>query len=339
MFFLLRSYEKSSARLVVAMQKLCKPLLFIGILLFGCVAHADVASITGEEDEPVIETCSEPKGTLAIAEPQTHVVMVLMQYSLPAPTGLLRQFVQTSNCFQVVERGVAMQNIQQERALSESGMLQNNSNMGGGQLVTADFVMTPDVLFKDNNAGGAGIGAAVGSLFGGLGSVVGAMAGGVKFKEAQTTLVLADVRSSLQVASATGVYKKTDWALGGLVGAVGGGAYTSTDEGKLVAGALLDNYNTIVKSIRDDPNLLVQTSSSAQQNAAASLTAVNFVVGDVVTPKIDGLKVYATASKDAAVKGTLDRADGVVFLGDVTDGFLYIQGAQVEGWVQQIMVR
>jgi hypothetical protein len=49
--------------------------------------------------------------------------------------------------------------------------------------------------------------------------------------------------------------------------------------------------------------------------------------------------VYATASKDAAVKGTLDRADGVVFLGDVTDGFLYIQGAQVEGWVQQIMVR
>jgi len=137
-FFLLRSYEKSSARLVVAMQKLCKPLLFIGILLCGCVAHADVASITGEEDEPVIETCSEPKGTLAIAEPQTHVVMILMQYSLPAPTGLLRQFVQASNCFQVVERGVAMQNIQQERALSESGMLQNNSNMGGGQLVTAE---------------------------------------------------------------------------------------------------------------------------------------------------------------------------------------------------------
>jgi hypothetical protein len=321
------------------MQKLSKLLLFSVILLCAGLTQADVASITGEDTEPVVETCPEPKGTLAIAEPQTHVVMVLMQYSLPAPTGLLRQFVENSNCFQVVERGVAMQNIQQERMLADTGLLQRGSNMGGGQIVSADFVMTPDVLFKDNNAGGVGVGAAVGSLFGGLGSVIGAMAGGIKFKEAQTTLVLADVRSSLQVASATGVYKKTDWALGGLVGAVGGGAYTSTDEGKLVAGALLDNYNTIVKSIRDDPNLLVQTSSSAQQNAAASLTAVNFVVGDVVTPKIDGLKVYATASKDAAVKGTLDRADGVVFLGDVTDGFLYIQGAQVEGWVQQIMVR
>jgi len=39
------------------------------------------------------------------------------------------------------------------------------------------------------------------------------------------------------------------------------------------------------------------------------------------------------------VKGALNRADGVVFLGDVSDGFLYIQGAEVEGWVQQIMVR
>ncbi|MDA0631007.1 MAG: hypothetical protein O2981_06505, partial [Proteobacteria bacterium] len=103
------------------MQKPFKALLHIGRLLCVCVARADVASITGEKDEPVIETCPEPKGTLAIADPQTHVVMVLMQYSLPAPTGLLRQFVQASNCFQVVERGVAMQNIQQERALSESG--------------------------------------------------------------------------------------------------------------------------------------------------------------------------------------------------------------------------
>lgn len=57
--------------------------------------------------------------------------------------------------------------------------------------------MTPDVFFKDSNAGGAAVGADVGSLFGGLGSLVGAMAGGVKSQEAQTTLTLVDVRSSL----------------------------------------------------------------------------------------------------------------------------------------------
>jgi hypothetical protein len=48
-----------------------------------------------------------------------------------------------------------MRNIQQERGLAESGMLQQDSNMGGGQMVTADFVMTPDVIFKDGNAGGS----------------------------------------------------------------------------------------------------------------------------------------------------------------------------------------
>lgn len=308
-------------------------------VLMASQAVAELASVTGGEEAPVVETCSEPKGTLAIAEPQTHVLMVLMQYSLPAPTGLLRQFVQNSNCFQIVERGVAMKNIQQERTLANAGLLQQGSNMGGGQIVTADFIMTPDVMFTDNNAGGVGVGAAVGSLFGGLGSVIGAMAGGVKFKEAQTTLVLADVRSSLQVASGTGIYKKTDWALGGLVGSAAGGAYTSTAEGKLVAGALLDNYNTIVKTIRERPSLLAEDSAVGQRNAADSLTAVSFVVGDVLRPKINGLKIYDGPSKTSPVIGALDKQQEVVFLGDASDGFVYIQGADVEGWAQQVMLR
>ena len=321
------------------MKTLTHALCLIAILLQVGIAQAELANITGEEDEPIVETCSEPKGTLAIAEPQTQVLMALTQYSLPAPTALLRQFVQASNCFQVVERGVAMQNIQQERILAESGLLQNNSNMGGGQLVTADFVMTPDVLFKDSNAGGAAVGAAVGSLFGGLGSLVGAMAGGVKFQEAQTTLTLVDVRSSLQVASGTGTYKKTDWAFGGLLGAVGGGAYTSTDEGKLVAGALLDNYNTIVKSIVVNPSLLAPTSSIGQQNANASLKATVFSAGDVLTPKINNLKVYKGPDKTSDSTETINKVDEVVYLGESSNGFLYVQGADVEGWVQGVMLK
>mgnify|MGYP000128898895 CR=1 FL=1 len=318
------------------------PLSFLVVTFLSLAAdltHADLANITGDDNEPVIETCSEPKGTLAIAEPQSNVLVALTQYSLPAPTGLLRQFVQASNCFQVVERGVAMQNIQQERALSNSGMLQNGSNMGGGQLVTADFVMTPDVLFKDDNAGGAAVGAAIGSLFGGLGSAVGAVAGGIKFQEAQTTLVLADVRSSLQVASGTGTYKNTDWAFGGLLGGVGGGAYTSTDEGKLVAGALLDNYNTIVKSIKDNPSLLAPTSSVGQRNAEASLKATAFSPGDVLRPKINNLKIYESANRSSKALGTVNKSDELVFLGETLDGFLYVQGEAAEGWVQEIMLK
>lgn len=321
------------------MHKQLKMALLSASLCFVPQAGAEFATLIGEDGEAVIETCSEVKGTVAIAEPQSNVLMVLTQYSLPAPTSLLREYVQKSNCFQVVERGRAMQNIQQERQLSESGMLQQGSNMGGGQMVTADFVMTPDVLFSDNNAGGAGVGAAIGSLFGGLGSAVGALAGGVKFKEAQTSLLLADVRSGLQVASGSGSYKKTDWALGGILGAAGGGAYTSTDEGKIVAGALLDNYNTIVKTIKDNPSLLAPKSAVAQKNAKASLTASKFNVGDVVRPKIDNLKVFSDASKSSKVVAKVGKADEMVYLGESSDGFLYVQGSDVEGWIQEMLLQ
>ena len=191
-------------------QPLRAVLAVFTLMLMSSVGWAD-------EEEAVLEQCDAPKGTIAVSEPQSHVVMALSRYNLPPPTSLLRQYIQNSNCFQVVERGRAMRNIQQERGLAESGMLQQDSNMGGGQMVTADFVMTPDVIFKDGNAGGAGVGAAVGSLFGGIGSLVGAVAGGVKFQEAQTTLTMADTRSSLQVAAASGTYKKADWAFGGVL--------------------------------------------------------------------------------------------------------------------------
>lgn len=308
-------------------------------LFFVPFARADLANLVGEDDEPVIETCDSPKGTVAIAEPQNHVLMLLTEYSLPAPTSLLRSYVQKSNCFQVVERGRAMQNIQQERDLAQSGMLQQGSNMGGGQMVTADFVMTPDILFKDNNAGGAAVGAAIGSLFGGLGSTIGAVAGGVKIKEAETSLLLADVRSGLQVASGTGTYKKTDWAMGGILGAAGGGAYTSTDQGKVVAGALLDNYNMIVRDIKAKPSLLASTSAVAQKNAKASLQATRFSAGDLLHSKLNNLKVYESADKSSGVAGKVDKSTDLVYLGESESGFLYVQGADVEGWVQEVMMQ
>ena len=304
----------------------------------ACAVAVLAACYVEAAEEASLEKCDSPKGTLAIAEPQGHIIMALRAYNLPPPTQLLRQYVQNSNCFQVLERGLAMQNIQQERDLANNGMLQRNSNMGGSQMVTADFVMTADVLFKDKNAGGAGVGAAVGSLFGGIGSLVGAVAGGIKMQEAATTLTLADVRSTLQVAAASGTYKKSDWAFGGVLGAVGGGAYTSTDEGKLVAGALLDNYNNIVRDIRDDPSLLASTSEVGQQNAEASLQASNFQPGAVLSAKLANVKVTAAADKGSEVVATLAKGEEVVFLGESEDGFLLIQGAEAEGWVREILM-
>lgn len=306
-------------------------LLSITLLLCGGTG-------AGATEQATLEKCEAPKGTLAIAEPQGHVVIALRAHNLPPPTQLLRQYVQNSNCFQVLERGLAMQNIQQERDLASDGMLQKNSNMGGSQMITADFVMTADVLFKDKNAGGAGVGAAVGSLFGGIGSIVGAVAGGLKFQEASTTLTLSDVRSTMQVAAASGVYKNSDWAFGGVLGAVGGGAYTSTDEGKLVAGALLDNYNNMVRDIRDGPSLLQSTSQVGQQNAQAAVQSVSFQLGAVLSAKLDNVKVMSAPAPEADVVAKLTKNEEVVFLGEFQEGYVLIQGADAEGWVREILI-
>ena len=314
-------------------SRLLTPLVSLSFVLLLWAGTEALAT-----EQATLEKCDVPKGTLAIAEPQGHVVMALRAYNLPPPTQWLRQYVQNSNCFQVLDRGLAMQNIQQERDLASDGMLQKNSNMGGSQMVTADFVMTADVLFKDKNAGGAGVGAAVGSLFGGIGSIVGAVAGGLKFQEASTTLTLSDVRSTMQVAAASGVYKNSDWAFGGVLGAVGGGAYTSTDEGKLVAGALLDNYNSVVRDIRDDPSLLQSTSQVGQANAQAALQAVSFQPGAVLSAKLDNVKVMSAPAREAAVVAKLAKNEEVVFLGESREGYILIQGADAEGWVREVLI-
>ena len=98
------------------------------------------------------------------------------------------------------------------RACSSPASCAPNSNVGGGQMVTADFIMTPSVVFSENNAGGVG-GAAVGGLFGGDG--LARIAGGLKFKEAQTSMLVADARSTVQVAAAEGSTQKADMRLGG----------------------------------------------------------------------------------------------------------------------------
>ena len=78
---------------------------------------SDVASAKKKETkEP--ELCSEIKGTLAVVEPQDFVVAELYRTGLESPTSLIRQYAQASNCFVVVERGLAAQNIEQEKQLA-----------------------------------------------------------------------------------------------------------------------------------------------------------------------------------------------------------------------------
>ena len=189
----------------------------------GGSAVQGAAGTQGSTGAKGLEHCDKPMGAVAVVEPQDQILGYLRSYNLQSPFGLIRMMIQQSNCFIVVERGVGMQNAMQERALAQGGELRQNSNVGGGQMVTADFILTPSVVFSENNAGG--VGGAVGGLLGRRAAAVASVAGGLKFKEAQTSMLLADARSTVQVAAAEGSTRKADMALGGsLFGGGGGGA-------------------------------------------------------------------------------------------------------------------
>lgn len=291
-------------------------------------------------ESPKLEKCERPLGTIAVVEPQDFVTQALMRYGLPSPTGLIRMMIQQSNCFLVVERGVAMQNLMQERQLAEGGQLRSNSNIGKGQMVTADYVLTPSVVFSEKDTGG--IGGALGGL-GLFGAAAGLLTAGLKFKEAQTSMLLADTRTSLQVAAAQGSAKKTDWSLGGLLvgGGAGGalGAYENTPEGKVVAASFLDNWNNIVRSVRNNPSL-VRTSETLKTAAAKVPKAGDGMeAGDVLVTKIKGVKLYSEASKKAKVIATLGREDELIYTGEDKDGLISVQSSEGEGWVEKVLVK
>ncbi len=288
---------------------------------------------------PDIEKCNHKLGVLAVAEPQGGWGY-LSSYQLGSPAQLIRMMVQQSGCFDVVERGVAMQNIQQERSLAEGGELRGESNVGKGQMQAADFVMTPAVQIAANNTGGVG-GALAGGLMNRFG--LGGVTGGLKFKEASTSLIIADVRSSIQVAAAEGKATKTDFDIGGWgwTGAAFGAAngYTNTPEGKVIAASLLDNWNNIVRTIRDNPSLIKTSSESGDANAAASTRAgAPQKAGELLMARISNVKVYAGPSRDSKVVATLARTDELIASGDQKNGFVQVDSSNFSGWVQKTLV-
>ena len=308
----------------------------------GSGAVTGGAGTSGSTGDSGVEKCDKPMGAVAVVEPQDFVVASLRGYGLSSPVSLIRMMIQQSNCFIVVERGVGMQNAMQERELAASGESRAGSNMGKGQMVAADFVLTPEVVFAENNAGG--VGAALGGLLGGRASVLGAVAGGLKFKEAQTSMLLADARSSVQVAAAQGSTRKADLNLGaalfggGAAGAVGG--YGNTNEGKIIAAALMDNYNNIVKAVKGDESLQRNVGTLKQEAAAGGKAGAGPVYneGDVVTPKIANVKMLASASDAAKAVATLQRGEELVIIGAEQNGFLNVQGGSASGWVKKVLV-
>lgn len=244
-----------------------KTILSIGVLsisLAGCagqmsmgdagaktVATGSAAGSNVHNANAQLERCDKPIGTLAVIEDQDAEWFdrLTRTYHLGSTVPVIKLLVQQSNCFVIVDRGAGLQMGMSERALNDTGEMRKTSKLHKGQIVAADYALNPSITFSSSDTGG--VGAAIASYGGGW---LGLLAGGLKFKEASTMLTLSDNRSSVQLASAEGSAKNTDYSIfGGAFGSsLGGtaGGYSKTPEGKVIVAAFTDSYNNIVRAVK-----------------------------------------------------------------------------------------
>ena len=157
--------------------------------------------------------------------------------------------IQQSNCFVIVERGKAMNNMMREREFARGDESRAGSNFQKGQMVAADYTMSPSIQFSGKTGGGGG------GLGGFGGGILGLVAGSVSKNEASTTLLLIDNRSGVQISAAEGTAGNYDFgifgaAFGGSLGG-GGGGYAKTPQGKVITAAFADSFNQMVKALRN----------------------------------------------------------------------------------------
>jgi curli biogenesis system outer membrane secretion channel CsgG len=268
-----------------------------------------------KKTEVVLPHCARPMGTAAVRIP-SDTQNWWGALHLSSPETLVKSLVRESNCFTLLDRGVAMELADEERARAAQGDLQSGSNLGKGQVKVADYIIVPSMLSKNNSAGGTSIGGILGSVFGGT---IGAVLGGlnIKKKTADVHLEVVDVRTSEVVASADGHAKKRDLSFGGGAGAAswgglgafGASSYANTDMGRVLMAAYINAYVQVVQQqggVLDLPQVAGSTAPPAPdpvvlpQQASFTVTRTsNFRGGPSTSTKIlrtlsPGSLVYPT---------------------------------------------
>jgi len=208
-----------------------------------------------------LEKCDQIIGTMMVIEDYSSdwYVYYHQQYKLGPTAPVLKLLAQQSNCFVVVERSNrAMKGMMKERSLRDSGELRKSSNFHKGQMVSADYSLSPTITFSSRNSGGIAAGLS-GLIPNSLGRTAVGLAGGVKAQDASTLLTLIDNRSSVQLAAAEGSARNFDFGAvssifhrsSGGAGGAGLGAYANTPEGKVIVAALTDAFNNMIRAVRN----------------------------------------------------------------------------------------
>lgn len=279
------------------------------VMAASCSIHAESVQDQRAAQMTQIPTCATRLGTLAVEEPERGVDW-WSERQLPSPTKLIKVFVAKSGCFTLVDRGAGMAMAQQERDLAANGDLRVRSNVGKGQVKAADYVLVPDLVSANQDAGGSSVGGVLGGLLGH--SKVGRIAGNlnVSSKTADVVLTLTDVRSSEQVATVDGSAKKNDIGFGGSgalwgasgVGGAGVGGYANTEVGQVITMAYLQAYNKMVAQLGSLP------SNASQANVQQAVTMLKpgrllaTATGSSAVRALDpGTMLYPTGNKQGTM--------------------------------------
>lgn len=258
-----------------------------------------------EKTQPEIPKCARSLGAVTIVDGDRKG---WNEYDLQSPQKLLKLYVQRSGCFTLVDRGAGFDAAQKERDLDKQGSLQKRSNVGGGQVRAADYVLVAEVVAANRDTGGSAVGGIVGGIVGG--PVGGAIGGGLKTRdlEAQAILSLTDVRTSETKVVEEGKAKKTDvsFALGagaggwGGFGGVVGGGYENTPIGQVVSLAFLEAFKNLVNAVDALPD---NASDAAPERAYVTIRPTKMHrfpdPGSAVVRKLDrGMRVDSLGEKD-----------------------------------------
>jgi len=271
------------------------------------MANPMLAKSQKEHEKKVAEIpkCGRKLGTISVIEPEgaTHW---WTQQQLPSPTRLIKVFVSKSGCFTLVDRGSGMGAAMRERELAAGGELRRGANVGKGQVKAADYVMVPDLVSANRDAGGGALtGLAGGLIGGGAGRLVAGLT--MNSKTADVVLTVTDVRSSEQVAMVEGHGEKNDIGFGGNarmwgadgVGAAGLGGYTNTTVGQVITMAYLDAYTKLVEELGGMPGNAAAANSrqAGTMRVQSRLLATATGTSKVVRSLAPGMAVYPTGEK------------------------------------------
>jgi curli production assembly/transport component CsgG len=288
-------------------------------------AFAKSAQAIRDEKSAEIPVCSKRLGSISVVEPESDW---WREQGLGSPEALLKVFVRKSNCFTLVDRGKGMQALQAERSLAAGGNLRGGSNIGQGQIKAADYVLVPDLISSNSQAGGNRVGGLLGGLVGG--HKAGMVLGGIntKKKTADVVLTITDVRSSEQVAAVEGHAKKTDigWGSHGTLfsssgfGSAGASGYSDTEIGQVITLAYLQAYTEMVDQLGGLPD------DASASNAAQAVT--------MTRPG----RMYATPDTNGQVIKSLDAGTMLYPTGEKRDVLWEVTDELgAKGWVSSLL--